>query len=218
MGVTVMIIMGLLSMLAFSTLDLDLEQLQELRDRALAAGDDDEEEFVDTSELGWLDVPEDLQSTSFEGIERILSQTTEDDGASSTETGQETAFGEDTEDTDGTEQMVFGAEHGIDQDLWPRADQSTADEADTDIQVTQENDAEDTPQRLADFNAEEDALELPYVPKKDASGSDIVPDVSVTHYAGYTNINVDDAVHSFGHLEGSNFQALKPEDILLRVA
>lgn len=215
MGVTVMIIMGLLSMLAFSTLDLDLDQLQELRDRAQAAGDDDEEEFVDTSELGWLDVPEEFEGNRFGEIGGILSEVSEDDAA---DAGQDLAFDEEVEDAGEEEHQAQSFADGPGHDLWPLADQSREEDADEETRVADEDEAADGSLELADFNAEEDALELPYVPKKDVSGNEIAPDVSVTHHADRTDIGVGDATHSFAHLDGNNFHALTPEDILLRAA
>lgn len=55
MGITVMLVMGLLSMPAVSSIDFD--GLDELRSRLEEAQEEqDEEDIQDTSELGWLDV------------------------------------------------------------------------------------------------------------------------------------------------------------------
>lgn len=87
MGVTVMIIMGLLSVLAISSIDFD--QFDEIRARieeARAEQESQEEVFEDTSELGWLDVPENVDLGVFP--ENVLTFAAPND-ASASEAGAE---------------------------------------------------------------------------------------------------------------------------------
>lgn len=220
MGVTVMIIMGLLSVLAISSIDFD--QFDELKARLEEeqAQQDEDQEPLDTSELGWLDVLEDETSPdsvnpdlfSFLGNEPTASALDTDAFSGMSEDGAEDddlfdSF-DDREEDESEPSMIDAAN-----DLWPLEGQSEEeDEAEA-----EEEEAEERIE-LAGFDAAEDALELPYSQKLDEDGNEIPPEVSVSHNDGWTDVAVDGETHSFVHTADSTFTGLKPEDVQLRAA
>lgn len=228
MGVTVMIIMGLLSVLAISSIDFD--GLDEIRTRIEEAQTEQEEseEALDTSELGWLEVDNDTPDLnvfdrsllSFLGNEadgatsELSAAAPESEGESDGEIDAFESFEEkDTNDPFAdfteTERGPLDATN----DLWPLEAQSKPQEEDTDLEEEDRDMIE-----LAGFNAAEDAIELPYTNKQDEDGNDIPPEVTVSHNNGWTDVRVNEETHSFAHSAESDFKGLEPEDILLRAA
>lgn len=72
--------------------------------------------------------------------------------------------------------------------------------------------------KLAGFNADEDALELPYSQKADEAGNPIPAEVTANHHDGWTEVGIDGETHGFAHKPDAVFKGLKPEDVLLRAA
>ncbi len=225
MGITVMIIMGLLSVLAISSIDFDgLDELRERYEEAKAE-QEQEEEFQDTSELGWLDVdddstPNDLFNTdllsfaSNETADTSLGANAVGLAAETEDTGDDfNSFGDfDFEGLEDEEATQFSTDAA--NDLWPLEAQSEEDETEEEESETEQDELIE----LVGFNAQEDALELPYNQKEDGDGNVIPPEVAVSHHDGWTEVNVDGETLSFSHTVDSNFKGLEPEDVLLRAA
>ena len=226
MSVTIMIIMGLLSALAVSSIDFD--ELEQIRERINDAREDaeTEDEVQDTNDLGWLDVDTDRESIepldtdllSFLGNDIAL-------GASETSLTPTLANSSEPEDADvfnsfGVEENDRAEVFSFDaaNDLWPLEAQSQSNDPEEDEEMTEEEDATNDMIEIAGFNAEEDALELPYQQKQDEAGNVIEPTISVSHHDGWTEVGVNDETHSFAHISGTNFKGLEPEDVLLRAA
>ena len=206
MGVTVMIIMGLLSVLGISSIDFD--QFDEIRARLKEACADQAEQevtFEDTSELGWLDVPE---GTDFGPLQdNVLTFATAGDAgavAPSEEVGVNADIDDEdvdlfddifAEDTELDPELSADAAYG----LWPFEDQS-----------------EDSD--LAEQEAQDDELiELAaYDPTLEKVANDLAPEASVMHPIGAseTNINEDALVQT----ASTDFKGLEPEDEQLQLA
>lgn len=224
MGVTVMIIMGLLSVLAISSIDFD--SIEEIRSRIDEAREDQEETFEDTSDLGWLDVPDEgvdgSESDLSPFFDGFLNFATASDAAEAppepAQAGVEMPVGQNIDPFDSFAQEEFAQDDGAYEpsltsdtvtDLWPLEGQSQS-----------EDELFDEPEliELEGFNPEEDTVEFPYVPKRDDDGNIIAPTTSVTHHDGWTEVGVDDTAHALAHSSNNDFKGLEPEDLLLRKA
>jgi hypothetical protein len=205
MGVTVMIIMGLLSVLAISSIDFD--QFDEIRARieeARAEQENQEEVFEDTSELGWLDVPDNL----------LTFATTEADVEAEVETKVEAVAAQETTGEEAEDDLfddIFANDTELDPELsadatyglWPFEEQS--DEANLD----------------ADLNAEDakdgELIELAtYDPMADKIAKDIPPKGAVANQNGVSELDVNE--DALVQTASSDFKGLEPEDEQLQLA
>jgi hypothetical protein len=212
MGITVMVVMGLLSVVALSSIDFgDLEEIRDLLGDVRQDGEDDD--FQDTSDLGWLDVDDDIGDLT--GIGDLLNFANGEE-ATSGNSQQEVQSEEEVDPFDSFNTAAKDSAPSFTSDtatdLWPLDEQYQPD-------PLLEEETIETPEmiELAFFNAEEDALELPFSPKQDDDGNDLPPDVLVAHHEGWTEVAVGDEAYVFAHSANNDFKGLVPEDIALRM-
>ncbi|MEJ6710296.1 MAG: hypothetical protein QNK92_16130 [Amylibacter sp.] len=212
MGVTVMIIMELLSVLAISSIDFD--QFDEIRARieeARAEQEGQEETFEDTSELGWLDVSDNIGIGQFP--DNLLTFATAQDasaGEVDAETKTSTAAGPEGAGVDDDTDLfddIFAEDTELDPelsadatyDLWPFEDQSD----ETDVAEEDTKDGE-----LIEVAA--------YEPTLDKMANDLPPEVSVAGQNGSSEMDVNE--DALAQTASTDFKGLEPEGELLKQA
>ncbi len=223
MSATVMIIMGLLSVLALSSIDFD--SIEEIRDRIDDAREDREnaeEQFQDTADLGWLDVPEDGVDGSENDFnafrDSLLNFATASDAADTSvepaQFGAELPVGQDTDPFDSFAQEELAEGNSAYDpslasdpatDLWPMDGQSQpADNSDL--------------VQLADNASDADALNGPHGPKPDADRVAFDPADTVAQHEGHADNGLGDTSQIAVHSSEQAFKGLPPEELVLRKA
>lgn len=208
MGFGIMVGLSVISMLVLSTFQLDLDELQDLADNQ-ETNNEDEEEFVDTSTLGWLDTDE--SETNFDLLRNAFPSSATEPEQEPETTAIETV---ETDDADSVPPTEFDAQHA----LWPFSENEKDTEQADELAGPAVNDALDETIHVLDFNPEEDLLALAFDPEFVEDGAQMPPEISIKHFNDHTTVEVNGQPTNLALKNGLPLEGLTAASISLFAA